>query len=216
MAESTNPSCFSCRWVPAPLWLQGAEGLGCCPALAEGSWDFFSPHLLSVSHRHIGPIAFKLPFATGTLENCVLGLVGVRRLSGRCSSCGPGPALPGWVLRATGLTDHLVQLPQQGQVSSAGSDCWPPRVTDGTHVTFCRTLPSLCVFSTSKPPGAREHACLTSAFVLHGHAACHVLPKGDTVVHSPHPATHLTTSLPPPQAIDRATDQVALPCREII
>ena len=121
MAESTNPSCFSCRWVPAPLWLQGAEGLGCCPALAEGSWDFFSPHLLSVSHRHIGPTAFKLPFATGTLENCVLGLVGMRRLSGTCSSCGPGPALPGWVLRATGLTDHLVQLPQQGQVSSAGS-----------------------------------------------------------------------------------------------
>lgn len=101
--------------------MQGTEGLGCCPALAEGSWDFFSPHLLSVSHRHTGPTAFKLPFATGTLENCVLGLVGVRRHSGRCSSCGPGPALPGWALRATGLTDHLVQLPQLGQVSSAGS-----------------------------------------------------------------------------------------------
>lgn len=76
------------------------EGLGCCPA--RGIWDFsplptgkgFSPHLLSVSHRHTGPTAFKPPFATGTLEQCILGLVGMRdaaRRDGR-SSCGPGPA----------------------------------------------------------------------------------------------------------------------------
>lgn len=90
-----------------------------CPS--RGILGLFLPSPTFCITQHIGPTAFKLPFATGTLENCVLGLVGVRRHRGRCSSCGPGPALPGWVLRATGLTDHLVQLPQQGQVSSAGS-----------------------------------------------------------------------------------------------
>lgn len=100
-----------------------------------------------------------MPFATGTLEHCILARHSRHRRGGR-SSCGPGPAPP------MGAQSHRsYKSPYSAASAGPGFFCWfsaccPPRVTDGTQVTFCRTLPSLCVFLLYTKNPSSQRACL--------------------------------------------------------
>lgn len=97
------------------------------------------------------------------------------------------------------------------------SACWPPRVTDGTHMTFCRTLPSLCVFLLYTKNPSSQRACLLHLSVRA--TLTHCLPRATERRHTstaPVPSLSFTTSLPPPQTIHRAIDQAVLPCCQII
>lgn len=153
-----------------------------------------------------------MPFATGTLEHCILARHSRCRRGGR-SSCGPDPAPS-----MSAQSHRSYKSPYSAASAGPGFFCWfsaccPPRVTDGTHVTFCRTLPSLCVFLLYTKNPSSQRACLLHLSIRATLTACRVLLKGDTHVHSTCPVTQLHNLLTPPrQTINRAINQAALPC----